>query len=1048
MHSIGDSKRHIQEYDPVRVNPIYTYITKKYLSEENVVSENDTPDGLNTLTFNIKENDPTMVLKSVRLCIPVEVAANSNSTEYVDFRIADQLPACNLALAASAYEAFSDIQLIANGSCFSSQPNRYQGMLERVYRARDVLSFQSGGSLKPIVSRNLKKSNEANSVFPVLRDDEKAEFVQIHETYSSVSRNAFDLTQTNPGFVTRAAKFQQDLNGSSYLAKTLLEMYVDIGIFQNKERVLPSGKRLYNDACPYLRDVMLRFTFDKLRSKFDAKHDQKQKGDVKKFENRDFPSKILEFATPVNSIVSGEPDLPDTGWLTDFYVVFNSRPYLEVQYVQVPEHTLKPSYSLMAIRHQHEVSDPFHFGFSPIDEIIEFPKVTQRLNSRLLEVPSKIYVWAGLSFNDKKSFFLGNTGNQRYCKIDRLHLRMNTRTDALFEPTQLECYNIFKRVSLNDMNYQTWSKSPIYVFDPQALGQPEFLASDGQLMTFDWDCEISPTGMQYEEMLLLQDSVVRKAMGYDWDDTFHQSFSLHGQWTAIRKYVNYIPNPTYTVQAQAAAATHAPWGVIKEVIPNAPNYLATTRRSMHLAYYFTRDYSVADSKFHKLANSTGEGKENIWTKNTEGRYIHRWPGQRGTNGAVQDNDEIMTIHNALESRVRFDNLIWAIWDGQNNVFLNLGAGQTMFWYVPESWLFTMTPSDYGYVGNMETWQSRDIFLSLDDVSFAGDGTVTLPAAKRPVDADDNTGKYIVKGIVSLLDTDGSMQTRDFNKLTAAQKGQYCPGPRAYPLAVHGANAQRVFSGIRNIGFGDGGTGVANTNNAVRGGLPPEAIPANQNNPSETYYKMINPTTGGAQQQYYWVAFQPTQTALADVNAQARFVAWNTDAIAAGQFVGVNAVNAPCGGISRVQVTTPVAQGQPGRTAPKAHEVHVVKTVVKRGAAGTALVGANYTRQNDNRGIMFESKAARAGDQSVTDALDWELNVLYEFGNEKYIVSKQGPLIQDSSEWTPTVVQKRARTAPDVLRLPASIPRDPRLQGIPKLERVKSEPRASGFHSHY
>ena len=206
MDSIRDSKKHIQEYQPERVKPIYTYITKKYLSEENIATLESDNSNLNTLTFNVKESDPSMVLKSVRLCLPIGIGANSGDTS-VSTRIADQMPACNLALAASAYEAFSDIQLIANGSCFSSQPNRYQGMLERVYRARDVLSYQSGGSLKPIVSRNLKTSTATNSKFQVQTDDEKQQYVQIHDTYSSVSRNAFDLTQSNPGFVTRAAKF-------------------------------------------------------------------------------------------------------------------------------------------------------------------------------------------------------------------------------------------------------------------------------------------------------------------------------------------------------------------------------------------------------------------------------------------------------------------------------------------------------------------------------------------------------------------------------------------------------------------------------------------------------------------------------------------------------------------------------------------------------------------------------------------------------------------------------------------------------------------------
>ncbi|HIO73347.1 MAG TPA: hypothetical protein EYN38_09625, partial [Flavobacteriales bacterium] len=561
-------------------------------------SDQDPKDvNLTSLTFNIKESDPSMVWKSVRLCLPMAIAAQS-AARIVSLRLSDRNPACNIALAASAYEMFSDIQLIVNGSMFSNQPNRYQGMLDRVYRGRDVLSFQSGGSLKPIVNRNLKRSTEVNGTFAVSRDDEKGEYVQVHDTFSSVSNNAFDLTQSNPGFITRAAQFQQDMAGAEYSKSSLVTMYLDIGIFQNKERKLPSGRRQYNDACPYLRDVMVRFTYDKLRSNFDVKFKKTIEDDQSFFDSRHMPSKFLEFATPVNSGIFGEPALPVTGWASSFNVAFTAKPYLEVQFVQVPEQLLKPQYSLMAIRYQHEISDIFNFEFkAPAQgEPLTTQGTTQRINSRLLEVASKIYVWAGLSFNDKKSFFLGNTGNQRYCEIQRIHLRMNTRSDALFEPTQLECYNIFKRLTFNDMNYQTWSKSPIYVFDPQALGQPEFLASDGQLMTYDWSCEISPTALQNEEMLFLQDGINMKSMGYDKDFIFSPSFSPHVQGVyptiVIRKYMNWKPNPEYyepdDAQGDAPANRHAPWGLVQQFVPNASYYIGPNKRMIQLAYYVDR----------------------------------------------------------------------------------------------------------------------------------------------------------------------------------------------------------------------------------------------------------------------------------------------------------------------------------------------------------------------------------------------------------------------------------------------------------------------------
>ena len=64
MDSLRDSKKHIQEYAPARVSPVYTYITKKYLCEEDVIKRTiANPPDINTLTFNVKESDPSMVWK-------------------------------------------------------------------------------------------------------------------------------------------------------------------------------------------------------------------------------------------------------------------------------------------------------------------------------------------------------------------------------------------------------------------------------------------------------------------------------------------------------------------------------------------------------------------------------------------------------------------------------------------------------------------------------------------------------------------------------------------------------------------------------------------------------------------------------------------------------------------------------------------------------------------------------------------------------------------------------------------------------------------------
>ena len=130
-------------------------------------------------------------------------------------------------------------------------------------------------------------------------------------------------------------------------------------------------------------------------------------------------------------------------------------------------------------------------------------------------------------------------------------------------------------------------------------------------------------------------------------------------------------------------------------------------------------------------------------------------------------------------------------------------------------------------------------------------------------------------------------------------------------------------------------------------------------------------------------------------------------------------------------------------------MHIIKSVIERDIAGSQdpQQRISYDLHANDQGAIFGSSGISARDQSVTDSLDWELNVCYEFGDENYVISKNGQLVQDNDVWTPTVIQKRARIAAPRLELP-KYTKDPRLEDVPKLERVKQEPRGSGFHSHY
>jgi hypothetical protein len=130
------------------------------------------------------------------------------------------------------------------------------------------------------------------------------------------------------------------------------------------------------------------------------------------------------------------------------------------------------------------------------------------------------------------------------------------------------------------------------------------------------------------------------------------------------------------------------------------------------------------------------------------------------------------------------------------------------------------------------------------------------------------------------------------------------------------------------------------------------------------------------------------------------------------------------------------------------ERDVAGTQTRLGTAGTSYtIVANANGDRDDMGAKFQIAGTVVSDQSITDDLNFSLNILYEMGNDRYIVSKNGQMIQDNDVWTPTVVQKRSRVSAENDTLP-TFSKDPRLHGVPTLERVKSEPKASGFHSHY
>ena len=147
---------------------------------------------------------------------------------------------------------------------------------------------------------------------------------------------------------------------------------------------------------------------------------------------------------------------------------------------------------------------PFSFSFPTIvhaSDRLVVPSIPVRINSRLLEVASKVYIWTELAQEYKKSFFLG--GTQRCCRLKNLKLRINNRNDLLFDPSQEMLFENFKRLTSNQWGISTWKKSPIYVFDPSTFGLPRYNTGQAQLMHYEWTMDVEPTelGLGHDELL-------------------------------------------------------------------------------------------------------------------------------------------------------------------------------------------------------------------------------------------------------------------------------------------------------------------------------------------------------------------------------------------------------------------------------------------------------------------------------------------------------------------------------------------------------------------
>ena len=507
----------VPEFQPERSAPVFPVVTRKYPCIEDVVTQDFA--SFDTLTWKIQQPDQSMVWQSVKLVLPMEMKSyrvddtNANDMPHadaeLDMRVSSKRPSCNIALAESPMGAFRQSSLTINGRIFSEE-NRYRRVLDACYRGTGPSSYGDNHSLKPIVSRDIWA--EGRKRYPAYSFNALGQRVPLvdagNQVYVNVMQNdartldsAFSLLEHNGPFIERARKFQDEL---SYDGKTwtgLITNYLELGPFQARARAS-------NTAVPYVRDLHLRLNFDTNPSKFDSVVGHEMNG-LPLASCRTIPAKLFEFGTVANLKHFGESVNRYDNFICGMKLRYTEKPYLEVQYVRYIE-PMKSFYNLRCFEYQYEQSNPF--VLKPASNTRDSPTSLQRVTSRLLSYPTKVYLYADFADSDQHPYGLGNV--RRSCLLKNIHCRVNQRPDIIFNPSQEECYQMFRRHTNSSLEYGAWLKAPIYVFDPVDLGQPDFLANDARLSLMEWDAEVSLTALQMQEILDLKNPQAILNEGY------------------------------------------------------------------------------------------------------------------------------------------------------------------------------------------------------------------------------------------------------------------------------------------------------------------------------------------------------------------------------------------------------------------------------------------------------------------------------------------------------------------------------------------------------
>jgi hypothetical protein len=508
----------VPEFAPERKAPIFPQITRVYPCQEAVAG---LVNHWKKLTWRIQQPDPSMVWTAVKLVMPLRMQCfgKGDSTTPLDMRVSSKLPAANIALAESPWDAFRQTSLSLNGRIFS-EVNDYKRVLDCCYQGTGPASYGDNHSLKPVVIRDMVADAAFEEAIPIQTyNDRTGVWVNITSNGQPMSLNtdyveqkvldnAFSLLEHNGPFLERARVFQDELSADGKTWEGLVTSYLEVGPFQARGR---KG----NSAVPFIRDFHLMLSFVSNQSSFDGVLgiDPQTCLASNVVKARTVPGKLFEFATIPNIRHFGETVRVTKSFPCAFGCTWTRKPFLEVTYTKYLE-SMAPSYKLRCYERQFEQSN--RFQLSPIlalgKDTRGSEKQLARVTSRLLSYPTKIYLYGDLVRTDKDSFILGNV--RRSCTLNNIHCRINQRPDVIFNPSQEECFEMFQRHTNSNLEFGAWKKSPIYVFTAVDLGQSDMFSNDARRAIFEWDAEVSLTALQCQEMSDSNNSQYLIAQGY------------------------------------------------------------------------------------------------------------------------------------------------------------------------------------------------------------------------------------------------------------------------------------------------------------------------------------------------------------------------------------------------------------------------------------------------------------------------------------------------------------------------------------------------------